>query len=141
MLASSGQTVVLTNGCFDLLHPGHIHTINESARLGDVLVVAVNSDASIRRIKGAGRPIEPLSLRIEKLSNLDAIDFIVVFQRDTPLSLIEELSPDVLAKGGDYTIDEIVGSSTVAAQGGIVTTIPYLEGYSTSDQVSSKQRS
>ncbi len=141
MLASSGQTVVLTNGCFDLLHPGHIHTINESARLGDVLVVAVNSDASIRRIKGAGRPIEPLSLRIEKLSNLDAIDFIVVFQKDTPLSLIEELSPDVLAKGGDYTIDEIVGSSTVVAQGGIVTTIPYLEGYSTSDQVSSKQRS
>lgn len=129
------ETIVLTNGCFDLLHPGHIHTLTESARLGDLLVVALNSDASVRRLKGEGRPVDPLIDRIDKLSALEVVDHIVVFEQDTPVELIERLQPDILVKGGDYALSEIVGRDLVESYGGRVTTVPFLEGHSTSGQL------
>ena len=137
-LASLGQSLVFTNGCFDLLHPGHIHTLNESAKLGDVLVVGLNSDASVRRIKGAGRPADDLDTRLAKLTSIDAVDFIVVFEEDTPLSLIEQLKPDILAKGGDYAVEQVIGREIVEAAGGKVLIFPYLEGHSTTARLSSR---
>jgi D-beta-D-heptose 7-phosphate kinase / D-beta-D-heptose 1-phosphate adenosyltransferase len=132
------RPVVLTNGCFDLLHFGHIHTITESAKLG-TLVVALNSDASIRRLKGDGRPVDDLDRRAQKLTQLGNIDYIVVFEEDTPRALIERLKPDVLVKGGDYALDEIVGRELVESYGGSVTTVSYLEGHSTSAQLNNPE--
>ena len=129
------QTVVLTNGCFDLLHTGHIHTLNEASRLGDILVVALNSDASVRRLKGDDRPVDGLNVRIGKLSELDSVDLIVIFEEDTPIALIEHLRPDVLVKGGDYSLDQIVGRDIVQSYGGNVATVSYLDGHSTSGQL------
>jgi len=139
-LASTGQILVFTNGCFDLLHPGHIHTLNESAKLGHTLVVGLNGDSSVRRIKGAGRPVDNLDTRVANLAAIDAVDFIVVFEEDTSLSLIEQLKPDILVKGGDYTVDRIVGREIVEAAGGKVITVPFLEGHSTTARLSSQER-
>ena len=139
-LASAGQTLVFTNGCFDLLHPGHIHTLDESAKLGQILVVGLNSDSSVRRIKGTGRPVDNLDTRVAKLAAIDAVDFVVVFEEGTPLSLIEMLKPDILVKGGDYTMDRIVGREIVESAGGRVVTVPFLEGHSTTAQLSSRAR-
>ncbi|MDX8383375.1 MAG: D-glycero-beta-D-manno-heptose 1-phosphate adenylyltransferase [Ghiorsea sp.] len=122
--------VVFTNGCFDLLHPGHIKYLADAQALGDVLVVGLNADASIARLKGETRPINPLLDRAAMLMGLKSVDLVVDFAEDTPLKLIAALLPDVLVKGGDYVADEIVGASEVVAAGGEVIVVPFLQGYS-----------
>jgi D-beta-D-heptose 7-phosphate kinase/D-beta-D-heptose 1-phosphate adenosyltransferase len=124
--------VVFTNGCFDLLHAGHVDLLERAAALGDILVVGVNSDGSVRRIKGAGRPIVPLSERMEILAGLRAVDYVVPFAEETPARLIAALRPDVLVKGGDYRPSDIAGRSTVEADGGRVVVMPLRRGRSTS---------
>ncbi len=126
----AGQKVVFTNGCFDLLHPGHITYLQDAKDKGDVLVVGLNDDASIQRLKGSARPINPLQDRALMLGALSSVDMVVAFSEDTPWKLITCLMPDVLVKGGDYTIDTIVGASEVMEAGGEVCVIPFLEGYS-----------
>jgi D-beta-D-heptose 7-phosphate kinase/D-beta-D-heptose 1-phosphate adenosyltransferase len=127
-----GLKVVFTNGCFDLLHGGHIHLLKTAREQGDVLVVAVNEDDSIRKLKGTGRPIFPLEERIEILSALECVDALISFPDDTPLRLISAIVPDVLVKGGDWKPDEVVGKSEVEAAGGRVVIVPYLAGHSSS---------
>jgi rfaE bifunctional protein nucleotidyltransferase chain/domain len=125
-----GKIVVLTNGCFDLLHGGHIHLFKQAKKLGDVLIVAVNDDASIQRLKGLNRPIFPLEERVEVLEAVAYIDFLLSFSQDTPKELIAALLPDILVKGGDWAHDEVVGREEVEGAGGRVVLIPYLPGYS-----------
>ena len=128
-----GKKIVFTNGCFDLLHIGHIRYLQSARDLGDLLVVAVNSDESVRSLnKGQGRPINPVNQRMEVLAALACVDYIVRFDESTPLHIIETLQPDILVKGGDWTIDRIVGKDTIEKQGGIVTSIPLIPGVSTS---------
>ncbi len=128
----NGRRVVFTNGCFDLLHPGHIRCLEQARSLGDALVVAINSDASVRRIKGASRPILPQEERAELLAALASVDYVTIFDDGTPRELIARLLPDVLAKGGDWRPDEIVGREEVEAAGGRVVSLPLEPGYSTS---------
>jgi len=128
----SGACVVFTNGCFDLLHPGHVDYLEQARALGDRLVVGLNDDASVRRLKGPSRPINPLRDRARMLAALRSVDLVVPFDEDTPLQLIRTLAPDVLAKGGDYRIEDIVGADVVRAQGGRVIVLPFLPGYSSS---------
>jgi D-glycero-beta-D-manno-heptose 1-phosphate adenylyltransferase len=124
--------LVFTNGCFDLLHPGHIDYLSRAADLGDVLIVGLNTDASVRRLKGVGRPVNDQYARAILLASLGFVDAVVYFDDDTPFSLIEAILPDVLVKGGDYKEAEIVGSDIVKAKNGKVVAIDFLEGYSTS---------
>lgn len=128
----SGARVVFTNGCFDILHAGHVRYLAQARQMGDLLVLGLNGDESIRRLKGPSRPVNDFNDRVEVLSALACVDFIVGFDEDTPASLIEAIKPQVLVKGGDYTIDAIVGAESVLARGGKVITIPLLEGRSTS---------
>lgn len=132
-LRREGRTVVFTNGCFDLLHPGHIRYLTQARSLGDVLVVAINSDRSVRALKGVGRPILSERERAEVLAALRAVDFVTIFDDGTPRELIAELLPDVLVKGGDWPLDEIVGRVEVEGAGGKVLSLPYIEGSSTTD--------
>ncbi len=127
-----GERVVMTNGCFDILHAGHIAFLQEARALGDRLLVAVNDDDSVRRLKGEGRPVMPLRDRIALLSGLAAVDWVVQFPEDTPEALIGEISPDVLVKGGDYRVEDIVGADHVRRTGGEVRVLSFLEGHSTS---------
>ncbi|MBF0281113.1 MAG: D-glycero-beta-D-manno-heptose 1-phosphate adenylyltransferase [Zetaproteobacteria bacterium] len=127
-----GLRVVFTNGCFDLLHPGHVAYLEEAKALGDRLVVGINDDASIVRLKGASRPINRLGDRILMLEALRAVDLIVSFSEDTPLNLIQTLLPDILVKGGDYDLTTIVGAEEVLKSGGCVKTLSFLPGYSSS---------
>lgn len=127
----SGQSIVFTNGCFDILHRGHLDYLCRAASLGNILVIGVNTDASVRRLKGEGRPINNEQDRAFALASLLFVDAVCLFDEDTPAALIEEVKPDVLAKGGDYTIERIVGAPEVLARGGKVEVIPFLEGYST----------
>jgi D-beta-D-heptose 7-phosphate kinase/D-beta-D-heptose 1-phosphate adenosyltransferase len=129
---SRGRRIVFTNGCFDLLHAGHVHLLDRARGEGDLLVVAVNSDASIRRLKGPERPLVGEADRTRVLAALDAVGAVVVFEEDTPLALIQALRPDVLVKGGDYAVSQIVGADWVQAHGGRVATIPLVAGRSTS---------
>jgi D-beta-D-heptose 7-phosphate kinase/D-beta-D-heptose 1-phosphate adenosyltransferase len=131
----AGQSVVFTNGCFDLLHPGHVRLLKQAAAEGDYLVVGLNSDASVRRLKGPTRPINTESARAEVVSALECVDAVTVFDEDTPLSLIEAISPDVLVKGGDYRPEEVVGREHVEATGGRLVIIPLVAGHSTSNLV------
>ncbi len=131
MLRNQGKKIVFTNGCFDILHIGHVTYLEAAKQLGDVLIVGVNSDDSVRRLKGPNRPINNESDRSMVLSALKAVDFTVVFDEDTPLMLIEQLTPHILTKGGDYTEDTIVGASFVRSQGGEVVVIPLVAGKST----------
>jgi rfaE bifunctional protein nucleotidyltransferase chain/domain len=131
-LRRRGKRIVFTNGCFDLIHPGHVRYLRAAKRLGDVLVVALNSDASVRRLKGASRPLVRLRDRCEVMAALEMVDFVTTFTADTPLALIERLQPDVLVKGGDWTSDRIVGADAVRARGGTVRSLPFARGYSTS---------
>lgn len=145
VLKRKGKKVVFTNGCFDLLHSGHIHIFKEAKKQGDILIVAVNDDASVRKIKGSSRPIFPLDERLEILEALEEIDYLVSFSEETPQKLITSLLPDILVKGGDWEIDEVVGRKEVEEAGGKVVIIPYLEGYSSSEIInriiqSSKQK-
>ena len=126
------HTLVFTNGCFDLLHRGHIYYLSRAREIGDLLVVGLNSDASVTRLKGPGRPINPQQARAEVLGGLAFVDHIVIFPEDTPLNLIKAIRPQVLIKGGDYKVEEIVGYQEVNSWGGKVETIPLLEGYSSS---------
>jgi D-beta-D-heptose 7-phosphate kinase/D-beta-D-heptose 1-phosphate adenosyltransferase len=125
------KTISFTNGCFDILHPGHIASLSQAAKEADFLVVGLNSDASARRLKGEGRPVMDEQSRALMLASLLMVDAVVIFEEDTPLELIEMVKPDVLVKGGDYTIDEIVGAKEVQAAGGRVVINPILEGFST----------
>lgn len=125
------RRIVFTNGCFDLLHPGHIRLLEEARSLGDVLIVAVNSDASVRRSKGPSRPTTPEAERAEVLAALDSVDFVVIFDEPTPRELIARLLPDVLVKGADWGANEIVGREEVEGAGGKVVSIALQPGYST----------
>ncbi|MCS6895412.1 MAG: D-glycero-beta-D-manno-heptose 1-phosphate adenylyltransferase [Bacteroidia bacterium] len=125
------QRVVFTNGCFDLLHLGHVSYLETASRLGDVLVVGLNSDDSVRRLKGSSRPLQPAEARARILAALEFVDAVVIFEEDTPLRLIEKIQPDVLVKGGDYTEDRVVGADFVRSKGGEVVILPLVEGFST----------
>jgi len=131
----NGRQVVFTNGCFDLLHPGHLETLENARGLGDALVVGVNSDRSVREMKGAGRPIVPQRERAEVLAALACVDAVVIFDEPTPRETVAALLPDVLVKGGDWSSDRIVGREEVEAAGGRVVSVPVLAGYSTSAMV------
>jgi len=131
-LRRQGKKVVFTNGCFDLLHAGHIRLFREAHRWGPVLIVALNDDASVRRLKGAERPVFPLAERLEVLEAVECIDYLTWFGEETPREIISELLPDVLVKGGDWAPDKIVGRPEVEAAGGRVVVVPYLAGRSTS---------
>jgi D-beta-D-heptose 7-phosphate kinase/D-beta-D-heptose 1-phosphate adenosyltransferase len=130
-LQRAGKKVVFTNGCFDLLHVGHVRYLQRARELGDALVVGVNSDASVRRLKGPGRPLTPARERAEILAALACVDFVTIFGAATPLRLIRALGPDVLVKGGDWPLDAIVGREVVAARGGTVLAIPFVKNRST----------
>jgi D-beta-D-heptose 7-phosphate kinase/D-beta-D-heptose 1-phosphate adenosyltransferase len=131
--ASQPGRVVFTNGVFDLLHPGHVDVLLGARRLGDALIVAVNSDDSVRRLKGPARPIRGEAERAYVLAAFEMVDCVVLFDQDTPLELIERLRPDVLVKGGDYTEDTIVGASQVRSWGGTVVVVPLTPGQSTTN--------
>lgn len=128
---ATGKTIAFTNGCFDILHEGHIFSLSQAAKEADLLIVGVNSDASIKRLKGADRPINHEQSRALILASLAVVDAVVIFEEDTPIELIKAILPDVLVKGGDYTIEQIVGSKEVIANGGKVVINPIVEGYST----------
>lgn len=136
-----GERVVFTNGCFDLLHVGHLRSLEEARALGDRLVVAVNGDASVRRLKGAGRPLVPARQRAELLAGLACVDWVVVFGEATPLRAIRALRPDVLAKGGDWALDAIVGRAEVESRGGRVVRLREIPGVRTSTLVARARRS
>lgn len=127
----AGRTVVFTNGVFDLLHPGHVRYLQEARGLGDVLIVGLNADASVRRNKGAQRPINPETERAEVVLALQCVDAVVIFGEDTPAEIIRIVQPDILVKGADWAADAIVGRDTVEARGGRVVRVPVEQGYST----------
>ena len=124
------RKVVFTNGCFDVLHLGHVTYLAQSRDLGDCLVVGLNNDASVKRLKGESRPINSENDRALLLAALSFVDYIIIFEEDTPKNLIEQVKPDILVKGGDYQIDNIVGADFVLKNGGQVLTIPFVDGYS-----------
>jgi len=128
---ASGEMVVFTNGCFDLLHVGHATLLDQARREGDRLIVGINSDASVGRLKGLGRPIVPEHARARVLAGLEAVDAVIVFDEPTPLELMLALRPDVIVKGGDYVADAIVGAPEVGSWGGRVKIVPFVEGFST----------
>jgi len=130
---AAGARVVFTNGCFDLLHPGHVRYLAAARALGDVLVVGLNDDDSVRRLKGAGRPVLELAERAEVLAGLAAVDHIVPFAADTPIAVVRALRPDVLVKGADWSEEDIVGRDDVLASGGRVERIPLVAGVSTTE--------
>ena len=132
---NQGQKVVFTNGCFDLLHLGHVDYLEKARQNGDKLVVGLNTDASISRIKGPSRPLQDEMSRARVMASLLFVDAVVLFDSDTPLQLIEAVEPDVLVKGDDYTVEQIVGHDVVLARGGQVKTVPLVTGYSTSNIV------
>ncbi|HSC46407.1 MAG TPA: D-glycero-beta-D-manno-heptose 1-phosphate adenylyltransferase, partial [Candidatus Acidoferrum sp.] len=131
----NGRRVVFTNGCFDLLHPGHIETLEKARKLGDVLIVGVNSDRGVREMKGERRPIVPERERAEVLAALECVDAVVIFDEPTPRETIAALLPDVLVKGGDWASNRIVGREEVEAAGGHIVSVPVVGGYSTSAMV------
>lgn len=130
-LRNEGKRIVFTNGCFDLLHAGHARYLRRAAALGDVLFVGLNGDASVRRLKGAGRPVQVAADRAYLLASLSCVSYVTIFTEDTPARLISEAIPHVLVKGGDWKGKEIVGSDVVRAHGGVVKTIRFLPGRST----------
>ena len=128
---NQGKTIVFTNGCFDLLHAGHVKYLQKARRLGDLLVLGLNSDSSIRRLKGEKRPLLDEIERAQILAALDCIDYVVIFEEDTPLELITALKPQILVKGGDYLPDEVVGKDIVESLGGRVELVTFVDGKST----------
>lgn len=129
---AKGKKIVFTNGCFDILHRGHVTYLQQARALGDILIVGINSDASVKRLKGPERPVNMLEDRAYVLSALKPVDFVIPFDEDIPLNLINLIMPDILVKGGDYTIDRIVGAQEVISNGGRVEIIPFVPGKSTS---------
>jgi rfaE bifunctional protein nucleotidyltransferase chain/domain len=134
-LRRQNRRVVFTNGCFDLIHPGHIRVLREARSLGDVLIVAINSDRSVRELKGSHRPIMNENERAEVLAALACVDYVITFDDLVPRETIKAIRPDVLVKGGDYTPDTIVGRDEVEAMGGVVKSLSYIDGFSTSDLI------
>jgi rfaE bifunctional protein nucleotidyltransferase chain/domain len=128
-----GKKIVFTNGCFDIIHVGHTRYLKSSKKLGDLLVVGVNSDASVTRLKGPGRPVNPESDRMEILSEFPFVDFVVLFKEDTPYNVIKAVAPDVLVKGGDWSVKSIIGGDIVEANGGRVFNIPLVKNRSTTN--------
>ena len=130
------KKVVFTNGCFDILHRGHVAYLNEAKSQGDFLILGLNSDASVKRLKGPERPINSEADRKFVIENLKAIDLVVIFEEDTPYNLIKEAMPDMLVKGGDWAVDQIVGSDIVLDAGGEVKSLNFIDGFSTTDTIS-----
>ena len=130
-----GKKVVFTNGCFDLLHVGHVRYLKEACDLGDILVVGLNSDESVRNLKGPSRPVQNENDRAEILTHLKSVNFVVLFSEPTPLELIKFIRPEILVKGGDWAISEIVGSEVVKASGGEVLSLKFFEGSSSTDLI------
>ncbi|MCA1933267.1 MAG: D-glycero-beta-D-manno-heptose 1-phosphate adenylyltransferase [Calditerrivibrio sp.] len=128
-----GKKIVFTNGCFDILHIGHLKYLEEAKKLGDILVVGVNSDESVRRLKGDKRPINSLKERLIMLDALKYVDYVTFFEEDTPYNLIKDILPDILVKGGDWKIEAIVGSDIVIKNGGKVLSLSYEEGFATTN--------
>ena len=135
-----GDQIVFTNGCFDLLHVGHVRSLERARSLGDRLVVAVNLDASVRRAKGIDRPINPARTRMELIAALGCVDWVVSFGADTPLRLIKAVRPDVLAKGGDWSLESIVGRKEVEGAGGRVVRLPIIAGFRSTDLIEKIRR-
>ena len=133
LMRIESQKIVFTNGCFDILHPGHVDYLSKAKKMADVLIVGLNSDASVTRLKGNDRPVNDLRFRSHMLAALESVDFVVAFEEDTPYDLIDLVRPDILVKGSDYDPSEIVGADIVNENGGTVKTIDFLEGYSSSD--------
>ena len=138
-LKDQKNRIVFTNGCFDLLHKGHIDLLNEASTYGDILIVGLNSDKSVKILKGLGRPIENEVIRSKKLLALSNVDFVIIFDSETPKDLIIKIMPNVLVKGGDYKKDDIVGSNEVISSGGKVKIVPLTEGYSTTAIINSME--
>ncbi len=134
-LREEGKKSVFTNGVFDLIHPGHIRYLREARSLGDVLIVALNTDESVTRIKGPERPILPLVERARILAALEVVDYLTAFSEDTPLEVLQVLRPDLLVKGGDYTPDQVVGRDLVESYGGLCRTLAFSPGYSTTSVI------
>ena len=130
---TQGHKIVFTNGCFDIIHPGHIKYLQEAKSLGDKLVIGINSDSSVRKLKGEGRPIFNLIDRVKVLKSIQFVDLVTPFDTPTPLELIKKVKPDFLVKGGDYMLENIVGSKFVLSTGGIVKALKFVEGYSTTE--------
>jgi len=130
---TEGKTIVFTNGCFDIIHAGHAHYLNEAKNLGDILIIALNSDASVRSIKGALRPIVPQDERAYVMASLEAVDYVTLFNEDTPLRLIEYVRPDILVKGGDWNEADVIGGKSVKESGGKVIIMSHLDGISTTN--------
>ena len=135
-----GRCFVFTNGCFDVIHPGHVELLTQARRLGDYLLVGLNTDRSVRALKGDGRPVQDEHARAVVAAALDPVDGVLLFDGDTPLELIQEIVPDVLVKGGDYTKDQVVGADIVEAAGGTVVIIPLVPGQSSSALVERLRR-
>jgi len=131
--------IVFTNGCFDLLHIGHLHTLQEAADLGDILIVGLNTDASVKRLKGESRPLNSENNRATILAALHCIDYVILFDEDTPYNLIQKLQPDILVKGGDYQKADIIGAEIVEKKGGQVHTIPLIPDISTTKLINKSQ--
>ncbi len=136
-LRQAGKRIVFTNGCFDIIHVGHVRYLSEARRLGDVLVVGLNSDASVRMIKGPVRPVVPQGERAEVLSSLKPVDYVVIFDEPDPYNTISVVRPDILVKGGDWPVDKIIGRDIVESYGGTVCTIPFIEGASSTNIIES----
>jgi D-beta-D-heptose 7-phosphate kinase/D-beta-D-heptose 1-phosphate adenosyltransferase len=128
-----GRSVVFTNGCFDLLHRGHVHMLRQAKARGDILIVAINSDRSVKAIKGPRRPVLSQEDRAELIAAMEMVDYVVIFDEPDPYSLIAALTPDVLVKGGDWSAEKIIGADVVMENGGQVAVVPYLKGFSTSE--------
>ncbi|HOO45235.1 MAG TPA: D-glycero-beta-D-manno-heptose 1-phosphate adenylyltransferase [Deltaproteobacteria bacterium] len=135
VLKERGMKIVFTNGCFDILHEGHVSYLDQARSLGDVLVVGLNSDESVTRLKGPGRPVNTQGSRAEVLAGLGCVDHICIFDEDTPHELIAQICPQVLVKGGDWKIEDIVGSDIVQSHGGQVYSLPFLSGHSTTAMI------
>lgn len=135
-LRSAHKSIVFTNGCFDILHAGHVNYLDRARRHGDVLIVGLNSDESVRRLKGSNRPVVNEVDRATVLDALRSVDYVCIFGEDTPLELVKALQPDVIAKGGDYTPENVVGADVVTARGGRVEIIPFVSGKSSSAIIS-----
>lgn len=135
-----GMKIVFTNGCFDILHRGHLEILNTAASFGDILVVGMNSDASVKRLKGEQRPVNDEEFRCRIMASLAIVDAVCLFDEDTPLELIRAIIPDVLVKGGDYSLSQIVGADDVIRSGGEVKIVPLVKGYSTSALIEAIQR-
>lgn len=138
---AAGHRVVFTNGCFDLIHPGHVRCLADARALGDVLVVAVNSDSSVRGNKGTDRPLVPQQDRAEVLAALASVDYVTIFDEPTPRELISRVLPSILVKGADWALDQVVGREEVEAAGGRVVSIPLVHGYSTTNLVETIRKS